>query len=276
MLATLLYDMAMAEAREDQSQSAAVRALAGSLQAKTSGATDLTDRFGDLLQASITATQSKDRILAFLHDIAALVTTAPSKDPLRAMVAAYVPPANQPEILALLDLMTEAEVAAFFSDVTGQVRGTYAPLVTALDTFIVACQESLPFNSKEGFEAFNAGLTFPFLTLDTAAQAQMYKICDLIPPVAARAGQHDPVTSDIPALVLYGLNDTQTSSADARDTAARLGNARALGFPEAGHGALIFSQCAKDIGLAFIERPADDLATGCIDSLKPRWVLPPG
>ena len=61
------------------------------------------------------------------------------------------------------------------------------------------------------------------------------------------------MTSDIPALVLYGLNDTQTSSADALDTAANLGNARALGFPEAGHGALIFSQCAKDIGAAFLE-----------------------
>jgi hypothetical protein len=51
---------------------------------------------------------------------------------------------------------------------------------------------------------------------------------------------------------------------------------RALGFPEAGHGALIFSQCAKDIGMAFIEQPGAELATGCIETLKPQWVLPPG
>jgi hypothetical protein len=76
--------------------------------------------------------------------------------------------------------------------------------------------------------------------------------------------------------VLYGLNDTQTSSADAKDTAAHLGAARALGFPEAGHGALIFSHCARDIGLAFVERPDADLATACIDTLKPQWVLPRG
>ncbi len=47
-----------------------------------------------------------------------------------------------------------------------------------------------------------------------------------------------------------------------------------LGFPEAGHGALIFSQCAKDIGLAFVERPDAALSTRCIETLKPKWVLP--
>ena len=104
----------------------------------------------------------------------------------------------------------------------------------------------------------------------------MFDICATTSAGAGREGYHTPVTSDIPALVLYGLNDAQTSSADAKDTAANLGNARVLGFPEAGHGALIFSQCAKDIGLAFIERPEAELATGCIESLKPEWVLPPG
>jgi hypothetical protein len=89
-------------------------------------------------------------------------------------------------------------------------------------------------------------------------------------------GYHDPVTSSIPALVLFGLNDTQTSSADAKDAAASLGKACVLGFPEAGHGALMFSKCAKDIGLAFIEQPEAKLATACIEGLKPNWVLPPG
>jgi pimeloyl-ACP methyl ester carboxylesterase len=148
-------------------------------------------------------------------------------------------------------------------------------MVGAIDLFVVACQESIPFNSREGFEAYSATLKFPFLNLYTAAQAQMYDICELFTP-APREGHHDPVTNDIPALVLYGLNDAQTSSADAKDTAANLGNARALGFPETGHGALIFSQCARDIGLAFVERPEAEPATGCIEGLRPHWVLPPG
>ena len=44
---------------------------------------------------------------------------------------------------------------------------------------------------------------------------------------------------------------------------------------QGGHGALIFSQRAKYIGLGFIEQPEAELATGCFERLKPNWVLPP-
>ena len=275
ILAGLLLEMATNEAMEDQSQYAAVQALASSLKAKATGATDLAARFGDMLQASITGTKSKDDMLGFLRAVAALVPVTPSKDALHELVIAHIPAADQPQILAVLDLMSDADVTAFFAEFSGQVRASWGEFVGGIDLFVVACQESVPFNSREGFEAYSATLKFQFLNLDTKEQAQMFDICELFTP-APREGYHDPVKSDIPTLVLYGLNDTQTSSADALDTAANLGNARALGFPEAGHGALIFSQCAKDIGIAFIEQPGAELATGCIESLKPQWVLPPG
>lgn len=274
-MARMLLDMATNEAKEDQTQYAAVQALAESLKVKATGATDLTGRFGDMVQASITGTHSKDAILTFLKAIADLATAPPSKDTLRDLVTTQLPSADQPDILAVLDLMTDADVAAFFADVSGQVRASFDPMVGAIDLFVVACQESVPFNNRAGFEAFNASLKFPFLAGDTGVQAQMFDICESFTP-APRDGYHDPVTSSIPALVLYGLNDTQTSSADAKDAAESLGNARVLGFPEAGHGALMFSKCAKDIGLAFIEQPEAELATACIEGLKPNWVLPPG
>jgi pimeloyl-ACP methyl ester carboxylesterase len=274
-VAGLLFEMAATEVKEDQAQYAAVQALAESLKARATGATDLAGRFGDMMQASIVGTRSKDDMLAFLRAVAALVPTQPSREALRDFVAAQIPQADQPQILAVLDLMSDADVAAFYADVSGQARASFSGMVGAIDLFVVACQESIPFNSREGFRAYSAGLKFQFLNLATKEQAQMYDICELFTPVP-REGHHDPVTSDIPALVLYGLNDTQTSSADAKDTAANLGNARVLGFPEAGHGALIFSQCARDIGLAFVEQPEAELATGCIEGLKPQWILPPG
>lgn len=274
-LAGMLFEMAANEAQEDQAQAAAVQALAASLKARATGASDLSGRLGDMMQASIVGTRSKDDMLAFLKAVAALVPTAPSRQALRDLIITHVPSADQPQILTVLDVMTDADVTAFFADVSGQARGAFGNMVGAIDLFVVACQESLPFNSRAGFETFNASVKFPFLERNTGSQAQMFDLCELFTPVP-REGQHEPVKSAIPALVLYGLNDTQTSSADALDTAEYLGNAQALGFPEAGHGALIFSQCAKDIGMAFIEQPGADLATGCIESLKPQWVLPPG
>lgn len=73
---------------------------------------------------------------------------------------------------------------------------------------------------------------------------------------------------------MYGFNDTQTSTEEALVAAEGSSRATALGFPEAGHATLVFSQCAKDIGMAFVERPGEPLDTGCIKTLKPRFILP--
>jgi hypothetical protein len=75
-------------------------------------------------------------------------------------------------------------------------------------------------------------------------------------------------------MVVYGLNDTQTSPTDARRAVQTL--SRVIGVPEAGHGAIIFPQCVKDIGMAFIERPETAPDTACLATLKPTFVLPPG
>jgi pimeloyl-ACP methyl ester carboxylesterase len=72
-LAGLLFEMAANEAREDQAQAAAAQALAESLKARATGATDLVGRFGDLMQAAIVGTRSKDDMLSFLRAVAALV-----------------------------------------------------------------------------------------------------------------------------------------------------------------------------------------------------------
>ena len=119
------------------------------------------------------------------------------------------------------------------------------------------------------------GLKYPFLKQSSYADATTLKLCNYVSPSLPMPEFHDPVTSDIPTLVLYGWNDTQTSMAAAQLAVSTFKYGRILGFLEAGHGALLFSQCAKDIGLAFIDRPDAPLATNCIDRLKLKWVLPP-
>lgn len=159
--------------------------------------------------------------------------------------------------------------------VSTEARGAMKPIVDILDLMVVACQEDMPFNSREGMQAVVAGLDYPFLAQSSYVDGTAFDICQFLPPALPTPGFHDPVRSDIPTLVLYGWNDTQTATAEALLAASTLERAQALGFPEAGHGALIFSQCAKDIGLAFVERPGEALATGCIERLKPVWMLPP-
>jgi pimeloyl-ACP methyl ester carboxylesterase len=236
---------------------------------------DLAKRFDTEVTRSITATGSREEMLDFVVAYAALATQIPSRQGLRDLVDPRLPAADLPPILALIDLMTEPEIGAVFAAVTGDARKAFAPMVGFFDLMVTACQEQMPFNTMEGFNAYNATLKWPWLALSNKADSSIYGLCQLLPP-APRPEFLTPVSSGIPTMVVYGLNDTQTSSADARHAATTLSRAQVIEVPEAGHGAIIFSQCVKDIGMAFVERPETAPDTACLASLKPKFVLPPG
>ena len=82
-----------------------------------------------------------------------------------------------------------------------------------------------------------------------------------------------PVESDIPTLVLSGEYDLQTPMAWGEDAAEGLTNAYEVEFPNTGHGAILFSQCARDIGEAFINNPDGAPLTTCTDELTTRFIV---
>ncbi|HOZ32111.1 MAG TPA: alpha/beta fold hydrolase [Tabrizicola sp.] len=274
-LATLLLDHAVAQRTDDAAMAAALSVLSDSLGQSKSGASDLATRFDAEVTRSITSTNSREAMLEFVTAYAGLATQTPSLQGLRDLIEPRLPATDLPPILALVDLMSEADIRAVFAAVSGDARKAYAPMVGLLDLMVIACQEQMPFNSAEGYAAYNTTLKWPWLTMSNKADVTMYTLCPLLPP-APRPEFLTPVSSDIPTMVVYGLNDTQTSSADAHHAAETLSRAQVIEVPEAGHGAIIFSQCVKDIGMAFIERPETAPDTACLASLKPKFVLPPG
>jgi pimeloyl-ACP methyl ester carboxylesterase len=274
-LATLLLDQAAARRSDDAAMTAALSVLSDSLARSQAGASDLASRFDAEVTRSITGTGSREAMLDFVVAYAGLSTQPPSREALRALVEPRLPAADLPQILALVDLMTDADVRAVVAAVSGDARKAFAPMVGFFDLMVIACQEQMPFNTIEGYNAYNETLKWPWLTLSNKADPSMYSLCQLLPP-APRPEFLTPVSSDIPTMVVYGLNDTQTSSADARHAAETLSRSQVIEVPEAGHGAIIFSQCVKDIGMAFIERPEMAPDTACLASLKPKFVLPPG
>jgi pimeloyl-ACP methyl ester carboxylesterase len=274
-LAALLLDHAGAQRTDDAAMAAVLSALSDSLGRSQSGASDLARRFDADVTRSITSTGSRDAMLDFVVAYAGLATQTPSRQGLRDLIEPRLPAADQAPILALIDLMTDADIRAVYNAVSGDARKAYAGIIFALDLMVIACQEQLPFNSPEGFAAYNATLKWPWLTMSNKADSSIYGLCQLLPP-APRPEFLQPVSSDIPSMVVYGLNDTQTSSVDARHAAETLSRSQVIEVPEAGHGSIIFSQCVKDIGMAFIERPETAPDTSCLASLKPKFVLPPG
>jgi hypothetical protein len=51
---------------------------------------------------------------------------------------------------------------------------------------------------------------------------------------------------------------------------------RLVFFPETGHGTLASSQCARDIGAAFLENPEASFDSSCAEALTPAFILPDG
>jgi pimeloyl-ACP methyl ester carboxylesterase len=225
---------------------------------------------------SIFASGDRDAMLAFARAYADFARQEPARTTLEALVRDHLPAADVANVLSLLAQMTDGDVAEVFAAAGAEFRARIDPLVGVTDLALVSCQEDVPFNSPEGFAAFNATLPWPFLNRPEFAGDNLFVFCPGLAPALPFEGFHDPVTSDIPTLVLWGYNDTQTSMKDALLAAESLGNAQAVGFPEAGHGALIFSACARDIGRAFIDLPGEPVNTACTEALKPRFVLPPG
>ncbi len=142
-----------------------------------------------------------------------------------------------------------------------------------------ACQEDMDINSPEGAAAVNARIRDQY-GWPVEATPPMDDFIDswyasCVPfPVRLRPGFHDPVTADIPTLALSGLLDTQTAASLGPETARHLPRGQAIVFPETGHGALVFSQCARDLGVAFIENPSVPLDQSCVAGLAPSFVLP--
>lgn len=272
-LAAALLNGAMARRTQDAGDNAALQALSESLAKATQGEASLARRFDDAVTRSIASTRSREKMIGFAVAYAGLAAQTPDRSALKALVTDHLPAADIDGVLAIVAAMTDADIAAVFAAVAKEMRGALKALDMAIDLSLIACQEDMPYNSKAGADAFNNSIKFKFLTESSMAQSEIYGVCTMLPP-SPIPGFHDPVTSDLPTLVLYGLNDTQTSTKDAKLAASTLKNARVLGFPEAGHGAIVFSQCAKDIGMAFVERPDVEPETACIETLRPKWKLP--
>ncbi len=89
-------------------------------------------------------------------------------------------------------------------------------------------------------------------------------------PVEPSRGFTEPVTSDIPALVLAGFFDPITPPAESEGAANALRNATYLLFPTAAHGVTTPDQpCAESIQLAFLSDPTAPVDASCIDAIPP-------
>lgn len=209
-----------------------------------------------------------------LGNYVALQNVEPSKGALIAFVKKNTPTAAAARLLALVEGMTEAEVAGSFEIIRRDAAKSEAGFFGNMYLYNYACQEDVPFNSFEGYQTFTASLKYPYLgdAWDGMAKS-FFGACSAFKP-QPREDWQEPVVSDIPTLSIGGYYDSQTPASWAEVAIEKLSHAQAFLIPEAGHGAVLYQPCVADMGVAFTNNPRRKLDDTCPKSIKVKWDFP--
>ena len=127
------------------------------------------------------------------------------------------------------------------------------------------CREEFPFNPEDGMRA---GLAAPPFSGFGRPRLEL-AVCPLWGAGAADAIENEPVTSDIPTLVLAGLYDPITPPAWARAAMAGLPNGFLVEFAGIGHGVVDNESCADDVVGDFLDRPDERPTPSCLLDVGP-------
>jgi pimeloyl-ACP methyl ester carboxylesterase len=85
----------------------------------------------------------------------------------------------------------------------------------------------------------------------------------------------DPVTSDVPALILQGAYDMPTPIYMGQTANSELENSTYVLIPQQGHGTWNKAEsCVGQIAAAFVRDPGTELDLSCLDARQPQWALP--
>lgn len=85
----------------------------------------------------------------------------------------------------------------------------------------------------------------------------------------------DPVTSDVPTLILQGDYDKPTPIYMGQTAASELANSTYVLIPQQDHGTWRTAEsCVGQIASAFVQDPEAELDLSCLEARQPQWVLP--
>jgi pimeloyl-ACP methyl ester carboxylesterase len=133
--------------------------------------------------------------------------------------------------------------------------------------YAVFCSDFMPFAGSESMLT-EADVPEAFSRSGLFASAELEAICaDWVAPEVDPLGDQ-PVASDIPTLVLAGEYDPLTPPAWGQRAATTLENSYIYTIPGASHGVLN-GLCPLSIARNFLNDPASDPGSTCMDDLRP-------
>ena len=140
--------------------------------------------------------------------------------------------------------------------------------------FSTECQEDVTFQRREEVEAALEELPDIFQTAALDQADFMFDICGIWRVQRSRAVENQAVSSDIPTLVLAGRYDPVTNTKWGELAASTLPNSFFYAFPNAAHGVFLSGDCPVNIVQAFLDNPATEPDSSCIDNIEMEFYVP--
>lgn len=167
-----------------------------------------------------------------------------------------------PRLLTRLERNSTSAISDWLTDWLRQ------PNYTSLGmTYSTQCAEEFPFNDLAQFEASLEGLPPQLADFIQIEGDDVAAICDLWLVEAGDPRETEPVSSDIPTLLLSGDYDPVTPPSFAQDTAVYLGRAYTFEFEGQSHGIVASNECGLEMVLAFLHQPDISPGDSCLDDL---------
>jgi hypothetical protein len=260
-------------------------------------ARDFEAKAEDVLRARAIAAETSRPASRWVQQIQAIADTRPEPEDtlllLNLLGVGYTEtPRNRETLLAFVAEEFEGDTAATLTEAVNamsdiEVRHVYDVVsaltdsISPLDQITVGmfrsldCRELVAFSDPDQTQTNYEIMLMPQLGAGRVNAAQQaYDLCAFWPVEAAPAREHAPINSSIPTLVLQGRYDVQTNTEMGIGVMAGLRNGTFVELSSTGHGAIVASQCAKDIGVAFVNNPARTPDTSCTAKLFPNFMLP--
>jgi pimeloyl-ACP methyl ester carboxylesterase len=132
----------------------------------------------------------------------------------------------------------------------------------------VECSEEIPFTNEDTALADAQAARPEVRDQFVGAVQNIFATCAIWGVTPASRIEAQPVTSDLPTLVLEGEFDPVTPVAWGESTAKTLSKSFFFQFPGVGHGVFDTSSCATNMLLAFLDNPTLPPDSGCMSRLR--------
>lgn len=140
--------------------------------------------------------------------------------------------------------------------------------------FSTECQEDIPFQTPNAVLDAASALSPTLRRLVEETSPDQFAACRTWRVPRADRVESEPVTSDIPALVLAGSFDPITPPSWGRLAAETLPNSHFFEFPNAAHGVFVSGRCPVGMVSEFLESPKDQPDSSCIGDIELEFYIP--